>query len=135
MKRSMAVVLGIGFFCASAFFHSVPAGSADKAPTVTKAAHAARVTRMRAAGIVKEITDTTIKIERKVKDKVETMEFVLEKPVTKINVGDKVKVSYITKGDSNVAARVSEDVSQTVLKKGKKPDDKAVKDGAVPTGK
>ena len=117
MSRLMVVALGIVFFCASAFLYSYTAKSADKAPAVTKAVPAVRVTRMRAAGVVTEISDTTLKIERKVKDKAETMEFALEKPVTKIKAGDKVKVSYITKDDKNVAARVSADVSQKVVKK------------------
>ena len=130
MRRLMAVALGVSFFYVSAFLYSDTAMSADKAPAVTKAAPAVRVTRMRAAGVVTEISDTTLKIERKVKDKVETMEFALEKPVTKIKAGDKVKVSYITKDDKNVAARVSADVSQKVVKKVKKPEEKAAKGGA-----
>ena len=135
MRRLMIAALGIGFFCASpflysGFLYSDTAMSADKAPAVTKAAPAVRVTRMRAAGVVTEISDTTLKIERKVKDKVETMEFALEKPVAKIKAGDKVKVSYITKDDKNVAARVSADVSQKVVKKVKKPEEKAAKGGA-----
>src|SRR3989304_9452301 len=103
MRRLMAVALGVSFFYVSAFLYSDTAMSADKAPAVTKAAPAVRVTRMRAAGIVTEISDTTLKIERKVKDKAETMEFALEKPLVKIRVTDKVKVSYITKEDRNIA--------------------------------
>ena len=68
MRRLMAAALGIGFFCASALY-SDTAMSADRAPAVTKAAPAVRVTRMRVAGVVTEISDTTLKIERKVKDK------------------------------------------------------------------
>lgn len=129
MRRLMAVALGIGFFCASAFLYSDTAMNADKAPAVTKATPAVKVTRMRVAGIVTEISDTTLKIERKVKDKAEIMEFALEKPVDKIKAGDKVKVSYITKDDKYVATRVSVDVPYKAVKNVKKPEEKAAKGG------
>lgn len=132
MRRLMAIALGVGFFCASAFLYAATAVSIPKA---TKAAPVVRVTKMRAAGVVTEISDTALKIERKVKDKVETMEFALEKPAAKIKVGDKVKVSYETKDNKNVAARVTEDIPQKVVNKEKKAEKKAVKSGAVPAAK
>jgi hypothetical protein len=46
-----------------------------------------------------------LKIERKIKDRVETMEFVLEKPV-KFKVGDRVRVSYVEKDGKMNATRV-----------------------------
>jgi autonomous glycyl radical cofactor GrcA len=90
---------------------------------------------MRAAGIVIEITDTALKIERKVKDKVETMEFTLEKPLVKIKAGDKVRVSYITREDLNVATRVEADVPQTAIKKAKNPEVKTAPAVTAPAGK
>jgi uncharacterized protein YqfB (UPF0267 family) len=60
---------------------------------------------MRAPGTVLEISDVVLKIERKIKDRVETMEFVLEKPV-KFKVGDRVRVSYVEKDGKMIATRV-----------------------------
>jgi hypothetical protein len=65
----------------------------------------AKITRMRAPGTVLEISDVVLKIERKIKDRVETMEFVLEKPV-KFKVGDRVRVSYVEKDGKMNATRV-----------------------------
>ena len=65
----------------------------------------AKITRMRAPGTVLEISDVVLKIERKIKDRVETMEFVLEKPV-KFKVGDRVRVSYVEKDGKMIATRV-----------------------------
>lgn len=72
-----------------------------------------RITRMKAAGTVTEISDAVLKIERTAKGKMETMEFVLEKPVVKIMVGDKVQVSYVTRETRNVATKVT----KTTVKK------------------
>jgi hypothetical protein len=125
MRRLTAVFFCVGLICASAFLsYAATAGSADKTPPAAGAASAAKVTRMRAAGVVTEITVTMLKIERKVKDTVETMEFALEKPVAKIKAGDKVKVSYITKDAKNIATRVTEDVPPKPVKKLNKAEDK-----------
>lgn len=60
---------------------------------------------MRASGTVVEITDDSITIQRTVT--LEIMVFNLEKPVSGINVGDKVTVSYVKIGEKNVAKKVS----------------------------
>lgn len=65
-----------------------------------------RETRMRATGRVIEISAVALKIERNVKGTVETMEFILAKPQDKINVGDEVGVSYITKDGQHIAKRI-----------------------------
>ena len=117
MRRLMAIILSIGFLCTSAFLYAETVKKLEKAPQATRVPAAKRVTGMRAAGIVTEISDTTLKIERKIKDQAETMEFALEKPVAKIKAGDKVRVSYITKEDRNIATRVIEEVPQKVVKK------------------
>jgi hypothetical protein len=64
-------------------------------------------TKMSATGKVTEISDTILKIDRHIKGNTEMMEFTLEKACSGISIGDKVKISYITKGDKNVAARVT----------------------------
>ncbi len=118
MRRSMAAVLSLGIFFTSALsLAAAMPGKAEKAAPSTGTAAAVRVTRMKAAGVVTEISDTTLKIERKFRDKVETMEFVLEKPLTKIKVTDKVRVSYVNKEDRNIATKVELDIPQKVIKK------------------
>ena len=133
MRRLMAIFLVIGIFCASAFLYAATLDQAGKA--VSAPGSAVRVTRMRAAGVVREMTDTALKIERKVKETVETMEFSLEKPLLKIKVGDKVRVSYITGEDKNVAVRVELDIPQTATKKAKNPEVKTAPAIKAPTGK
>jgi hypothetical protein len=135
MRRLLAIVLSVGILCASAFLYAATSGRAEKAVSAPGSATAVRVTGMRAAGIVIEITDTALKIERKVKDKVETMEFTLEKPLVKIKAGDKVRVSYITREDLNVATRVEADVPQTAIKKAKNPEVKTAPAVTAPAGK
>jgi hypothetical protein len=135
MRRLMAIVLIIGSFGASAFLYAATSDKAEKTVSAPGAAVVVRVTKMRAAGIVIEATDATLKIERKVKDKAETMVFVLEKPLVNIKVGDKVRVSYITREDQNVAIIVVADVPQTAIKKTKNPEVKPAPAVKAPAGK
>ena len=60
---------------------------------------------MRVIGIVKEVTDDALLIERTVT--AEAMEFALEKPLDKIETGDKVTISYIKTEEKNIAKRVT----------------------------
>jgi len=135
MRRLMAIVLSIGMLCASAFLYAATSDRAEKISPLPGTA-AVRVTKMRAAGVVIEVTDMALKIERKVKDKVEAMEFALEKPLVKIKAGDKVRVSYITRENQNVATKVVADVPQTAIKKAKVPPEvKVAPVVKVPAGK
>jgi len=68
-------------------------------------------------GIVKEISDTKLLVERTVKGKVEFTEFVLDKPNEKIKTGDKVKVSYTRKEGKNIAMKVTPVISKKISKK------------------
>ena len=68
-------------------------------------------------GIVKEISDTKLLVERTVKGKVEFTEFVLDKPTEKIKTGDKVKVSYTRKEGKNIATKVTPVISKKISKK------------------
>ena len=128
MKRFLVFFVAVSFlFCTSAFAVEKPAAAPAKAePAAT--APAAKETKMTATGKVMEISDTMLKIERTVKGKVETMEFTLEKPCPcakvcpKIAAGDKVKVSYVTRDDENVALKVT---------KVKKRAKKVMKEGAA----
>ena len=74
-------------------------------------------TRVSISGVVKEISDTMVMVERTVKGNTETMQFVLYKPVEQINAGDKVRVSYIKKDDKLIAIRVSPVVAKKIIKK------------------
>ena len=126
MRRLVTIFFIVGIFCASAFLYAAPSEKAEKALSAPGTTAAVRVTKMRAAGMVTEITDLTLKIERKVKDKAETMEFDLEKPLVNFKVGDKVRVSYVTREDKNVATKVVADIPQSAVKKAKSPEVKAV---------
>ncbi|HET6461790.1 MAG TPA: hypothetical protein VFG29_13510 [Syntrophales bacterium] len=68
-------------------------------------------------GTVKETTNTTIVVDRIIKDKKETLEFALDKAVEKIKAGDKVKVSYIKKEGKYIAKRVVLIVPEMTTKK------------------
>ena len=68
-------------------------------------------------GTVKETTNTTIVVDRIVKDKKETLEFALDKAVEKIKAGDKVKVSYIKKEGKYIAKQVVMVVPEMTTKK------------------
>ncbi len=90
---------------------ATPAAPAETAPAPvkktlhkTRATHS-RITHMRTYGKVLEVTDTNIRIERKVKGIAEAMEFTLEKPV-KVKVGQMVKIRYIEKEGKNVVVKV-----------------------------
>ena len=74
-------------------------------------------TRVSISGVVKEISDTMVMVERTVKGNTETMQFVLYKPVEQINAGARVKVSYIKKDDKLIAIRVSRVVAKKIIKK------------------
>ena len=102
MKRLMLFAAGLTFLLfAWAFAADQPVSTGPAAVT----SQTAKITRMRAPGTVLEISDVVLKIERKIKDRVETMEFVLEKPV-KFKVGDRVRVSYVEKDGKMIATRV-----------------------------
>jgi hypothetical protein len=135
MKRSTMITVGlIVLFCASAF--AIDRSAADSPPLRTAQTKniPPRITRMSATGKVTEISDTMLKIDRTVKGNVEQMEFALEKPVVKINVGDNVKVSYVTKDGKNVAVRVAPEKKYTIrTKKGTVKKETKPAPGKTPT--
>ena len=162
MKRILVLVIGLAFVLSTVAFaaETVPmAPKKEKAPAVApeaavtgKAAEkgaagaakaepvakAAKKTKMTATGKVMEISDTMLKIERTVKGKMETMEIVLEKAHPKIKVGDKVKVTYMTKDDKNVAVKVVSKAAKKSVKKAKKMEGAAPaakEEGAAPAAK
>jgi len=74
-------------------------------------------TRVSFTGIVKDLSDATIMVERNIKNRVETMEFALDKPAKNFKVGDKVKVSYIKKENKNIATKVVPAVTKKIIVK------------------
>ncbi len=93
---------------------AAPAPAAPAAPAPAK--EAAKVAKMSAAGKVVAISDTALKIERTVKDKVEAMDFTLEKAVADVKAGDDVKVSYVVKDGKNVATKVAKAAAKAAKK-------------------
>jgi len=119
MKHFMVFVVGL------AFAFVVLACATDKSsdvPTKTQPAEAApmkslKESRATFTGIVKELSDTTIKVERKIKNHVEAMEFALDKPAENFKVGDKVRVIYIKKEDKNIVRKIVPSVVKEIIKK------------------
>lgn len=106
MKKALIYVIGAAFLLSAiAFAADKPTANAPKTDPVRVVP--ARTAKMNATGKVIEITDTTIKIERTVKNNVETMTFILDKPVENIAVNDAVKIAYIEKNGNLLASRVA----------------------------
>ena len=152
MKRLMIFVVGLVFvFSTVAFAVDKPAAAAKakepvavtekataaapKAAVAEPVAKAVKETKMTATGKVTEISDVMLKIERTVKGKTETMEIVLEKACLKIKVGDKVKVTYVTKDGKDVAVKVVSKVAKKSAKKAKKAEEAAPVTPAEPAKK
>lgn len=105
------VMYGMGIAAEQTSKAAVKAEPIKAAPGKAKSS---KITRMHASGVVVEVTEGTIRIERQVKgnsNTVETMQFILEKPV-KVSVGDKVTISYVKKENQDVAIRVTNAVSR-----------------------
>lgn len=119
MRHFIVFAVGLAFaFCALVFAADKPSDVPSKTqPIKTAPIKAGKETRVSFTGIVKEISNTTIMVERTVKGNVETMEFALDKAVEKIKAGDKVKVSYIKKEGKNIAIKVAHDVVKKITKK------------------
>jgi hypothetical protein len=95
-------------------FSTVPAKvDSPKAPVI----RTAKRTRVTFVGVVKGLSDTTILVERAVKEKAELVEFVLDRPTEKIEVGDKVRVSFIKKEGKYNAVRVTPVVNKKITRK------------------
>jgi len=95
----------------------LPAFAAEKQPA--GAPVPPRIPEMSVAGRVTEISASVLKIERTLKGKTETMEFILSTPLVNIAVGDRIKVSYLIKEGRNVLLRTAP-AQKTAVKKTKK---------------
>jgi hypothetical protein len=110
----MVLVAGIVFvFSASVFAIDGTSQAPAKAdPSKAVTVKAPKETKVSITGVVKDISDTVISVERTVRGKTEIMEFALDKAVEKINVGDKVKVNYL-----KIATRVTPVVVRKIIRK------------------
>ena len=117
MKR-LIILAACFVFVLSAFAADGPSTAPTKAePSKAVIPKPPKETRVSITGVVKEISDTMIMVERTVKENTETMQFILDKPVEQINVGDKVRVSYIKKDDKHIAIKVAPVVAKKIIKK------------------
>ncbi|OIP93265.1 MAG: hypothetical protein CO013_00615 [Syntrophobacterales bacterium CG_4_8_14_3_um_filter_58_8] len=139
MKRFMVWTIALVFlFCTSAIAATTPAAPAPGAPVAEKKEvkkaekkDVKKKTEKKTAGKVLEISDKTLKIERMLKGKAETIEFSLEKPFANIKVGDQLKVSYIEKDGQNVLLKVAP-AQKAAVKKSKMETPKTAKPVATP---
>ena len=113
MKRFLTLAAILIFLCFTLVFAAEKPRSAPPLPP--------RIPEMSTAGTVLEISGTSLKIERTLKDKAEIMEFILEKPFPDVAAGDPVKVSYLEKDGRNVLIRVAP-AKKTAVKKAVKKD-------------
>jgi len=120
MKRFLITAAGVMTLCFALVF------AAEKPPVVLPPPP--RVPEMSTAGKVIAVSNTELRIERTLKGKVETMEFILENPFPMITVGNKVKISYREKDGRNILIRVAP-AKKTAVKKSKKEAPKKEKPG------
>jgi len=116
VKKILIYVAGIALLLSAIAF------AADNPASTTGKTDPAKVSpvksaKMNATGKVVEITDQTIKIERTVKNNVETMEFILDKPAANIAVNDAVKIAYTAREGKLLASRVAKIAAKKIEKK------------------
>jgi len=119
MKRFLTLAAILMLLCFTLVFAAEKPRSAPSLPP--------RIPEMSTAGTVLEISGTSLKIERTLKGKAETMEFILEKPFPDVAAGDPVKVSYLEKNGRNVLIRVAPAQKTAVKKAVKKELPKGIK--------
>lgn len=100
MRKLFVMVVAVSFLLSSLAMAAGPAPVAPVAPAAAKKAV------LSATGLVKEISDQMLKLERKVKGKIQAMDFVLKAPLADIKAGDAVKVNYVVEDGKNVVKKV-----------------------------
>jgi hypothetical protein len=120
MKRFLIIAAGLVLLCFALVF------AAEKPPVVSPPSP--RVLEMNTAGKVIAVSNTELRIERKLKEKVELMDFILENPSPTIRVGDQIKVGYREKDGRNILIRVAP-AKKTAVEKLKKETPKKEKPG------
>ena len=124
------VVLITVVFAFAADKSSLPATKPEPVKAATAKAVSLKEIKLNATGKVIEVSETNLKIERTVKEASEIMEFVLEKP-KKVEIGDKVNVTYIKKEGQDVALRVAK---VTTIKKSTTKAEKPTDAKQAPAG-
>ena len=135
MKRLLFTLTLVVLIIVAFAFAAEKPSLQDTKPEGVKAAKAAssKEIKLNATGKVMEVSETNLKIERNVKGKdgaPEIMEFVLEKP-KKVEIGDKVNVTYIKKEGQNVVLRVAK---VTAIKKSTTKAEKPTDAKQAPAG-
>jgi hypothetical protein len=106
MKKTLVCITGIlCLLAALAFAADKPVGESSQG-VVLKTTNV-KAPKMNARGKVVEISDTAIKIARRIKGNVEIMEFALENPAQDITVNDSVTIVYSIKDGKLTASRVA----------------------------
>lgn len=106
MKKTLVYITGIiCLLAALAFAADKPV--AESSQGVILKTTSAKAPKMNARGKVVEISNTAIKIARRIKGNVEIMEFALENPVPDVVVNDSVKIDYSMKDGKLTASRVA----------------------------
>jgi Cu/Ag efflux protein CusF len=100
MRKLFVMFVAVSFLLSGLAMASGPAPATPAAPPATKIAVKS------ATGVVKELSDKMLKLERKVKGKIHAMDFVLKTPLADIKVGDDVKVNYVVEDGKNVVKKV-----------------------------
>ncbi|MHB8138401.1 MAG: hypothetical protein ACYDGO_08460 [Smithellaceae bacterium] len=106
MKKTLVCITGILCLLAALAFAAEKPVPDTKQAVVLKATNV-KAPQMNARGKVVEISNTAIKIARRIKGNVEIMEFALENPVQDVVVNDSVKIDYSMKDGKLTASRVA----------------------------
>lgn len=119
MKRLIMLVACFVFIFSACDFTT---NKTTKATSKTKTSKAVtptppKETGVSITGVVKEISDTMIMVDRTVKGNAETIHCVLHEPVKQINVGDKVRVSYIKEDGKFIAVSVTPVIAKKIIRK------------------
>lgn len=139
MRRFMFFLAGLFLLFCAGVYAAERVTTPAPAKAVSAGPPAGKITKMRAPGTILEITDSTLIIERKVKDNAETMDFILDKPM-KFKVGDKVRVTYVEDKGQRIVTNIIKlsDLKQkkpAIPGKEIKPAGSAVPAGPAPAAK
>ena len=106
MKKILVCISSVLCFVAAlAFAADRPAAESNQRAILKTTMQ--KAPKMNASGKVVEISDISIKIERRIKGNIEVMEFALENPARDIAVSDSVKIDYSVKDGKLIASRVA----------------------------
>jgi len=106
VKKTLLGLVGMVFLWVPFSASAVEKPALPSNPGTVKA-HVFRTTKMHVMGRVVEISEESIKIERTVRDKVESMEFILEKPLADIALNDLVKIDYTEKDGKFIVVKAA----------------------------